>query len=128
MGDITVWAVGILSGMCGSLGIGGGGVLIMYLTAFTAAKGAEAAGINLLFFLPIALLSLIIHAKNKLIEWKAVLTPLIFGLPGAALGWWLSAVTDDFLLKKGFGVLLLGFGLYYICGGFRKKSEKETGS
>ena len=46
---------GFLSGIFGSLGVGGGGVLIVFLTLFLDFSRQTAAFINLLFFIPIAL-------------------------------------------------------------------------
>ena len=76
---ITV-IVGFLSGVTASLGLGGGFVLLLYLTAIANMDQLQAQGINLVFFLPIAALSLIIHAKNGLIEKEPLLPAIGFGL------------------------------------------------
>lgn len=55
--------VGFLSGICAAMGIGGGFVLMLYLTLFTAAAQKDAQLFNLLFFLPAAALSLFRHQK-----------------------------------------------------------------
>ena len=52
--------VGLITGAAASMGLGGGFVLLVYLSIFTNTPQDMAQGINLLFFLPIALLSLII--------------------------------------------------------------------
>ena len=54
-------ASGIINGIFGS---GGGMILIIYLTAFANISQLTAQGINLLFFIPIAILSVIIHTKT----------------------------------------------------------------
>lgn len=73
--------VGILTGATASMGLGGGFILLVYLSVFTEIPQDIAQGINLLFFLPIALLSLVIHIKNKLTDLKLVGKYLILGLP-----------------------------------------------
>ena len=49
--DALSWLFGALSGVIGALGMGGGGVLIIFLSAFAGLDQLKAQGINLLFFL-----------------------------------------------------------------------------
>ena len=53
---------GLLSGIIGGMGLGGGVVLIIYLTVFLDTPQLKAQGINLLFFIPIAITAVIIYA------------------------------------------------------------------
>ena len=103
--------VGFLTGLMASMGLGGGFVLIIYLTLFCSIGQAVAQGINLLFFLPIAFFSAIIHTKNKLIEWKIVPFAVIAGIIGAAAGSFISFVIDENMLRTFFGALILPIGL-----------------
>ena len=48
------------SGLAGSLGLGGGGVLVLYLALALGMSQLKAQGINLLFFIPCAVLSSIV--------------------------------------------------------------------
>ena len=50
--------IGFLAGFAGGLGVGGGGILLLYLTAFAGVEQLSAQGINLLFFLPPSVLLL----------------------------------------------------------------------
>ena len=86
--------VGILTGATASMGLGGGFILLVYLSVFTEIPQDIAQGINLLFFLPIALLSLVIHIKNKLTDLKLVGKYLILGLPCAVVGSYVAGITD----------------------------------
>lgn len=110
MSWMTVLA-GALSGMTGAMGLGGGAVLLLYLTLFTDTPQLTAQGINLLFFLPIAALSLPIHRKNGLIDFPAALAAALCGLLGAAAGSLLSGLLDARLLQKLFAGALLFVGL-----------------
>ena len=62
-----------VSAFAGSLGMGGGGPLILYLTAALGMEQRRAQGINLVFFLPTALIALLLHRKNGLIDGKIAL-------------------------------------------------------
>ena len=53
--------IGFLSGAVGSLGIGGGGILIVMLTLALGIKQNNATLANLIFFIPVAIFSLILY-------------------------------------------------------------------
>ena len=61
-----------------------GAVLLLYLRVFGGAGQFEAQGINLIFFLPIAALSIVLHARNGLVSWKAAGICILAGLPAVA--------------------------------------------
>ena len=63
--NILALLAGLLSGIIGAMGLGGGAVLIIYLSLFTETEQLTAQGINLLFFIPTALLAVIIYAIKK---------------------------------------------------------------
>ena len=73
------------SGLAGSLGLGGGGVLVLYLVLALGMPQLKAQGINLLFFIPCAALSSIVYSFKRLIDWKTVLLFAAGGLPGVLL-------------------------------------------
>lgn len=101
----------VIAGLAAALGIGGGAVLLLYLTVFAGVEQLTAQGINLLFFLPIAVVSVCIHAKNKLINYKSAGICIIFGLLGVWGGLWLAKSLDASLLRKLFALLLLAMGV-----------------
>ena len=94
---------GLFSAVAGALGLGGGGVLVLYLTLGMHVPQLRAQGINLLFFLPCALVSILMNWKKKLIHWKSVI-PMALG--------------------KLFGGFLLIVGLIELFG--KPKKEKES--
>ena len=100
-------ATGILSG----IGIGGGSLLLIYMTSFAGVPQNLAQGINLLYFLPTAGAALPAHFKNGYVE-KAALAPAILaGLAGTALAAWAATSMDTDLLRRCFGAFLLVIGL-----------------
>lgn len=102
---------GVLSGFAGSLGVGGGGILIVFLTAFFGFAQRKAQGINLLFFLPIAIVSTIIYIKQGLVKIKSLLPLIALGLLGAGVGVFLSEFISQNMLSKIFGAGLIALGL-----------------
>lgn len=114
--------IGILSGITASMGFGGGFILIIYLTAFCGTDQITSQGVNLLFFLPIALVSLVIHQKNRLIQWKMLLKLIPWGLLGILAGTFVSSNINVDFLQKMFASLLIFVGFKEI---FHKK-QKNT--
>ncbi|MGN0567446.1 MAG: TSUP family transporter [Acutalibacteraceae bacterium] len=99
------------SGFAGSLGLGGGGVLVLYLVLSLGEEQITAQGINLLFFIPCAALSTVVYSFKKLIDWKTVLAAAAGGLPGVLLGSWLLRSMNPLWPGKIFGAFLLIMGL-----------------
>lgn len=100
-----------LSGAIGGMGIGGGVVLIPVLTSFFNIGQKDAQFINLLYFVPVALCALIIHAKNKRLSWKTALYVSIGGAFGTVIGSSLAMGMSMGLLRRLFGFFLLAVGL-----------------
>ncbi|MBD5129126.1 MAG: sulfite exporter TauE/SafE family protein [Ruminococcaceae bacterium] len=103
--------IGFLTGVLASMGLGGGFVLVVWLTLFAETEQRTAQGINVLFFLPIAFVSLIMHLKNGLVNKVLVRKLAVGGLLGAAAGTLVSQVIANDLLRKLFALFLLAFGL-----------------
>ena len=104
--------IGLLSGIAASMGLGGGFILLIYLSAFTDTSQAIAQGVNILFFLPIAFLSALLHLKNRLIDIKTIVKYSITGLIGAMAGSLLSVFLDTDILRKLFAIFLIIIGLH----------------
>ncbi len=109
--NISALLAGLFSGILGSMGLGGGGILIIYLALFTDTKQLTAQGINLLFFIPIGILSLIIYSVKKQIKWKPTLKIAAYGIAGATAGILLADFLGGNITGKIFGGLLVIMGL-----------------
>ncbi len=112
---------GFFSGVLGAMGLGGGGVLIIYLTLFENMEQSLAQGINLIFFIPGALIALFYYIKKRMIEFKTILPAAATGLIGAFLGSYLSNLVNGFMLSKMFGAMLLIMGIKQIFFKIKKK-------
>lgn len=112
--NLIVAIAGFISGVLGAMGLGGGGVLIIYLTMFENMEQSLAQGINLIFFIPSVLIALFYYIKKKMIEFKIIYPAVLTGIVGAVLGSYLSSLFDGSILSKLFGVLLLIMGFKQI--------------
>ncbi len=117
--------IGAVTGLIASMGLGGGFVLMIWLTMFAGVEQRAAQGINLLFFLPIALLSLVIHIRGGLIDKSLIKKYLLGGAVGAVLGTLASMVIPNNWLQKLFSLFLLCFGVREIVCSFRKTDEEQ---
>ena len=116
--------IGFLSGFIGALGLGGGGVLVMFLTVFMGIGQLKAQGINLLFFIPVGIFAIIFHCRRKLISWRIALPAIIAGLIGATIGCFLASFLGAAVLRKIFGAMLLLFGSWELFAPHKKHDEK----
>ena len=112
---MTDWFIpalaGAVTGILSGFGIGGGSLLLIYMTGFAGVPQNLAQGINLLYFLPTAATALPAHVKNGYIEKAALLPAIAAGLAGTALAAWAATSMDVSLLRKCFGGFLLMIGL-----------------
>lgn len=106
---LTVPVAAVLGFLAG-LGVGGGSLLILWLTMVLGMDTTEARGINLLFFLPAAAISCLFRWKQGKLNLKTTLPAAISGCIAAMEFTRLSGRIETGLLKKGFGILLLFTG------------------
>ena len=114
-----------LTGIFASMGLGGGMVLIVYLTVFAGFSQLVAQGINLVFFIPIAIISLVLHTKNKLVEWKKAVPAVLWGKAAVIISAWLANRIEQSLLSKAFGIFLILMGLKELF--FKSEKHKFKG-
>lgn len=112
---------GFLSGIISGMGIGGGMLLIPALVFFLLMPQRAAQAINLWYFIPTAVIALVIHVKNKNIEIGKCVAIIASGVPAALLGGYLAFLIDSALLGKLFGGFLAFFGAKEIYDGFTNK-------
>ncbi len=103
--------VGTVLGFLSGLGTGGGSLLILWLTLALGMQQAEARVINLMFFIPSALVACFFRWKQGKLDLKKVLPAIVAGSMTAALFTILGRELDTSLLKKLFGGLLIFTGI-----------------
>lgn len=110
---VNIWSVviGVATGIISGFGIGGGSILVLYLTAIMGVSQYAAGGINLLYFIGCAPAALVGHIKNKLVEWRTVLWCTIAGISVAIPTSLLTDALNSGWLRRLFGLLLLYVGI-----------------
>ena len=108
-----IWLIlaGVVSGVIGGMGMGGGTLLIPILTIFLSFEQKNAQAINLLVFIPMAIVALIIHIKNKLVDLKVGVPIICSGVIFSIAGSMFAGLLGNKILQKIFGVFLLGIGI-----------------
>lgn len=114
--------VGTATGVLSGFGVGGGTLLLVYMTAFAGLDQHLAQGINLLYFLPAGLTALPAHLKNGYVEKTALLPCIAAGLVCAGLAAWAATALKVELLRKLFGGFLMIIGLWELFG----KSDPQS--
>ena len=107
-------AIGIAGGIIGGMGMGGGTLLIPLLTLFTDTPQHVAQAVNLVAFVPMSVVALIIHAKNKLLDFRYLLTvalpAVIASVPASMLVKFIGGKS----LSRYFGIFLAVLGIYQL--------------
>lgn len=112
---MTDWLIPVLAGaatgVLSGFGVGGGSLLLIYLTSFAGLPQDQAQGVNLLYFLPTAGAALPAHFKNGYVDKAALLPAILTGLAATALAAWAATALDTGVLRRCFGAFLLLIGL-----------------
>lgn len=103
--------VGTVLGYLAGLGVGGGSLLILWLTLAVGLPGESAQVINLLFFLTAAGSVSLLRLKKGTLQIREVLPGIIAGCCSAAVFCYLGQRMDQALVKKLFGTVLLLTGV-----------------
>lgn len=123
MSMIAMWIAAIVAGIAGSMGLGGGSVLLLYLLLTDISQRA-AQGLNLLFILPVGLVGLYFHLKNGYVEKNIIVPLLLGGIIGIILGTLLAGLMPDKVLRILFNVLLLILGIRELRFGIKLLRKK----
>lgn len=125
--SLILFLIGVAAGIISGMGMGGGAVLIPALVLAVNPEQHIAQSVNLIFFIPTAVIALSIHIKNKRIDFKMALPIIVFGLLGAFFGSRLAIRLAGGDLKRLFGVFLLAMSFYEMFrkGKGRREEEKQ---
>lgn len=118
--------IGSLSGIISGMGIGGGAILIPALILTSGIEQKVAQGINLVYFLPTAIISLFVHIKNKNADLKTAAVIGVCGIAGAIVGSLVAMRMDNDILRKLFGIFLSLIGIREVYKGIKTKGNKKT--
>lgn len=104
-------AVGAVLGFLAGLGVGGGSLLILWLTLVLGWEPQRAGSVNLLFFLPAAAVSTAFRGKQGLPRGRGLILAIASGCLFAWLFSLLRFRLETILLRRLFGLLLLATGV-----------------
>lgn len=113
--------VATLASILAAMGVGGGGLLVIYLVLIKDMAQITAQGINLLYFLPSASISVFLQRKCLGKEIKLLLLLCAVGTASAAASSLLVGKISNDTLQRGFGIFLVCAGVYQF---FKGKGEK----
>ena len=100
------YAVCLITSVSSGLGVGGGGIMTLYLSAFAGMKQIYAQGVNLIGFTFALSPSTLINAVKYKPDIRIVTFLTFCGTVGCILGVLLSSYTPDLVLRKCCGVFL----------------------
>ncbi len=120
-----VWFVvaGALAGLLGGMGMGGGTVLIPLLSIFYNVGQHGAQAVNLVSFVPMAVVALVLHLKNKLVRFDNILYIILPGVATCVVGCYLANAVGGELLRRFFGGFLLVLSVFQFVGAIKEKSK-----
>lgn len=107
----VVITVGTVLGFLAGIGVGGGSLLILWLTLVLGMPQPQARILNLMFFVPSAVVACLFRWKQGKLDINKILPAIISGCAAAAIFSFIGQQLDTSLLKKLFGGLLLITGI-----------------
>ncbi|MCD7761307.1 MAG: TSUP family transporter [Clostridiales bacterium] len=131
MSVLLTWLPGLIAGgvtgLLSAFGLGGGTLLLLWLTLFAGVGQQTAQAINLVYFLPVSAGAIPAHARNGYLERSGVLWAAGAGVVTAAAAAWLATRLETQLLRTLFGVYLLVMGGLELAGGPRSGQNRGKG-
>lgn len=120
---LTIIASFLISALMG-MGIGGGGLFVIYLTLCLNFEQIVAQGTNLVFFIISVFFSLIIHLRKRKIRFLQVGALILFGSIGSIIFSRLANSIDPKIPRIALGILLISSGIYTIISNMFLKKNK----
>ena len=114
---------GIFSGVLGGMGMGGGTILIPVLSLLFGVNQHVAQALNLFSFIPMSIVAVVLHAKNKLIKFKIVLPIIIAGVFTCIIGSVCAELFSKDVLRKVFGGFLILVAIFGLISSFKKSKN-----
>ncbi len=108
---------GLVCGVLSGYGIGGGSLLLIWMTQVSGLEQAAAQGVNLLYFLPTSAAAVVSHFKNGLVEKRAALWMAVPGMVTAAGAAFAASCVDPSLLRRLFGIFCVLVGVKMLVKG-----------
>lgn len=114
----------LISALMG-MGLGGGGLLIIYLTLYLGTPQLLAQGTNLTLFIIAGASSLLYHLRKRNVDARLVALMIVFGSIGSVSASYFLSGLDPKYARISLGVLLIISGLYTIYNTLIKRVIKK---
>ena len=108
------------------MGVGGGGLLVIYLTLIQNVEQLISQGANLCFFVATAIASTIYNSLKKKIYWKTTFVLSTVGIIFSIFGVWIAGKINPYFLRKIFGIMLIISGSFSLISAFSKKKQNKS--
>jgi uncharacterized membrane protein YfcA len=102
---------GAVGGVLGGMGMGGGVLLIPALTVLLDVGQKTAQGVNLIAFIPMSIVALVIHVRNKKVVWRDLLWIILPACLACAGGSLLAVESPSKTLRICYGIFLTLLGI-----------------
>lgn len=100
---LAAFGIAVLSGM----GVGSGGLLVVFLTLIADVPQIRAQGMNLLFFLFASGASMLVHIQKRRLSPSVLLLVAAAGLIGSLPGTYAALILPEVLVRRLFGGMLV---------------------
>ncbi len=120
---IVSFLIAVLSG----LGVGSGGLLVIYLTLVLGVEQLTAQGVNLWFFLFSSAASLGVNMGRRRLFWDVILIMSLAGIVGSAVGSFAANALPEHLLRRIFGGMLTLSGILVLIKKRPRAEDKQKG-
>ncbi len=121
--------IGLFAGvMAGIAGVGGGVVMVPAMTEILGLEQQLAQGTSLLAILFTSVSGTFVNVRNRRADMRAALVIGLAGLVAAQFGSQLALATDQLLLRRLFGLLVLFSGVRMIVRWWSGRRSADTGA
>lgn len=104
-------AASVIMGALAGMGIGGGGLLVIYLTLVKNYPQIDAQAVNLIFFVFAVTASLFIHSKKRTLDIRLISIFAVTGIVGSLTGTFIAEKIPSEITRKLFGLMLCLSGI-----------------
>ncbi len=125
MNNFLFVLLGLISGLAGGMGMGGGTLLIPLVTLFLGVAQKEAQFLNIFSFVIMAVIVVIFHIKNKLIDVYPAVMFSLFGVGSAVASALLVRQVENTTLRIMFGIFLVVLAVIQFASFLINKKQKK---
>lgn len=112
---VVIPAAGVIGLFTGMLANGGGFLLVPLFVLVLGLTMPESAGTSLVVIAVLSVPTLVTHWGLGQIDWVVAGAFAAGAIPGAALGSRLNGHLPAAAMRRGFGILLVGFAVYFVA-------------